>query len=174
MKHRSKGFTFLELLIVISIIAVVSSLAVAKFKTYEAKRACKDAAFILVSDLKLQQQNALTKEKLYGVTLEPGGYYLWTRDINATAEKKLIGKVDFKQRFGLDIRIKKGQEGYYYTFFPWTPSADNEWSVVECRLNEEESDKPALYPVSDIVVQGGGIECIISYKAGKFSLLEGN
>lgn len=164
-KRLYKGFTILEILVVTSIIATLLAVMMIRFNTYEARRACKCASNLLMSDLKYLQQRAVTLEEIQGITFSPGGnsniYKLWKG-----SSANVFRVVDFRELFHQDVYFDNGLRERELQFYPWTSSQSFYWSVSEVKMGVSE--------VNDIFIFGGGISCKISYENGRFVLYEGN
>ncbi len=59
-----KGFTFIELLVVISIMAILFGFGYARFRDFQKRQYLDSAARMLISDLKMAQESALAGRKL--------------------------------------------------------------------------------------------------------------
>lgn len=87
MKYRPYGFTLVELLIVIAIVAILAALAVPSFNTLLVRRSVLSAASSLVSDMRLARSEALRRSVPVTVcslaanstsACSAGGVAMWT------------------------------------------------------------------------------------------------
>lgn len=72
MKKSYSGFTFIELMIAISVLAIMMAIAVFGYRAYEARYRCQAIAQILAMDLRLQQERTRTLD-------EPQGIYFFSK-----------------------------------------------------------------------------------------------
>lgn len=109
IKHNfrlRKGFTLIEMLVVLAVIAVISSLLIASYRTAQKRYALESAAQNLVSDLREVQAMAMsgavkTTEIIYGYGVhfdENTSYYI------IFADKQFN---DRRYQSGADIQIEK-------------------------------------------------------------------
>jgi prepilin-type N-terminal cleavage/methylation domain-containing protein len=66
-KIREKGLTVIEMLVVIAIIVIISSMGLFIFNTYQASIDLTGSARELVSDLRLAQQLSISEQTRHGV-----------------------------------------------------------------------------------------------------------
>lgn len=73
-KHYLKGFTLIEILVVISIIALLSVLTLSQYKTGQRSLALQRSAHKLAQDIRRAQEMAMSARELPGGGLPSGGY----------------------------------------------------------------------------------------------------
>jgi len=143
-RMSDKGFSLLELVVVLIILGMASSVAMLRYNVYEANHACKSAAQILISDIRFQQQRAISLECTTGITISPGGssreYLLWSG-----TSSNVIRRIRFGDIFRGNVFFRPGQENCTLEFYGAGTLNDNEWAVV--KKNN----------VSTISIQGGNI-----------------
>jgi type IV fimbrial biogenesis protein FimT len=61
MKNHSHGFTLIEMLVVVTIVAILSALALPSFNTMMQKRSAQGAALALISDFRLARSEAVRR-----------------------------------------------------------------------------------------------------------------
>jgi len=83
LKHDSRGFTVIELLVSVSIIALVTVVYIADYRSADRQAALSMAAQKLASDIR-QVQNYSLGSKEFGGLLPPGG---WGINIDRTADE---------------------------------------------------------------------------------------
>jgi len=66
-----KGFSLVEMIIVIAIIAIVSTIAVPSFNKYRHNANLKEAVRLIVADFQLAKQRAISQNTNFSVTLNP-------------------------------------------------------------------------------------------------------
>lgn len=130
MVGRRKGFTFIEIIVALSIFAFITALVVVRYNLYEARQAARSAAFVMMSDLRLQQQRAFAVDETQGITICPQGnrkaYRLW-----AVTSAQILRTVNFDSLFPGNIRFSSGQAGVDIQFFPGTSTGLDNWAVVQ-------------------------------------------
>ena len=111
--QNTKGFSLVEILIVIVILSVLSSIAIPNFIKFQQNRNLQEAVGALMADLKFARQSAMTQGVNYTVTLNPsnetyrvqGGTYDVTKKVSDFGSKTQIywtsfpyNKVTFQPR----------------------------------------------------------------------------
>jgi type II secretion system protein H len=71
-KWGPRGFTLMELLIVVVVIGIIAALAVPSFLSYMPKLRVKSAARDVVSQLRLARSKAVSERRPYGVSFNVG------------------------------------------------------------------------------------------------------
>ncbi|MHC9541468.1 MAG: Tfp pilus assembly protein FimT/FimU [Vulcanimicrobiota bacterium] len=139
-----RGFSLLELMVVLIILGMTSSIVLLRYNVYEANHACKSAAQILISDIRFQQQRAISLECTAGMTISPGGnskeYVIWSE-----TPSKVTRRISFGEIFRGNVCFRPGQEDRTLEFYGQGTLNDNEWAVVKKNS------------VSTITLQGGNI-----------------
>lgn len=67
MKNRPNGFTLIELMVVIAIVAILVALAVPSFNTMLMKRAVRGAALSLITDIRYARSEALRRSSTVSI-----------------------------------------------------------------------------------------------------------
>jgi len=151
-RPENSGFSLLELMVVLVILGMVTSLVLLRYNVYEANHACKSAAQILMSDIRFQQQRAVSMEYTAGITISPGGnareYVLWC-DTPPIVNRR----VSFKDIFRGDVFFRPGQDDRKLEFYGQGSLSDNEWAVVKKNS------------VSTVILQGGNIMMTVNVGA---------
>lgn len=73
IKKNNIGYTFIELLVVISIIILLASLSIPAIINYQSRQQENEAVKNLISLIKTTQNNAMTSDRSYSVTPEADG-----------------------------------------------------------------------------------------------------
>ena len=73
MRNKNLGFTLVELLVTIAIVALLASLAVPSFRAMLVKRSADSAADILVSDLRFARSEAVKRSNIVTVCASSNG-----------------------------------------------------------------------------------------------------
>lgn len=68
-RTNEKGFTLIEILIVLSVIAILLVVANSMFSSFARNRNLKEAAGALMSDIKLAKQKAMSEGVAYTITI---------------------------------------------------------------------------------------------------------
>ncbi|OGC03365.1 hypothetical protein A2276_00390 [candidate division WOR-1 bacterium RIFOXYA12_FULL_43_27] len=74
MRNRSRGFTLLEILIVLSLIAALFGFSYLSFSGYTDSARLNAASKLIVADLRLAQNNASSERQSYVVAFDGGSY----------------------------------------------------------------------------------------------------
>lgn len=101
MKDKKLGFTLLEFLITISILAIIMAIGFPAYRAAESRQILKNAAQMLAMDLKAQRQRANQMNVTCGIKLDSSGKYT-LYDTLVPAQNKLV---DFQKLFGRTITI---------------------------------------------------------------------
>lgn len=100
-----RGFTLIELMIVLVIIGIVSTATLYAFGDFGTSRKAKVAAEQFVSYLKLLEQRAILETSTLGIKINPAGYE--TYRLENGAQWKRMPRTDFfhEQRFPTKITV---------------------------------------------------------------------
>ena len=79
---KKRGFTLVELMIVIAVIAIISAIAAPNFTTYMAQRRLNGAARMVMSDLMAARQKAVTQNNQFRVIFSGNQYTILDDDDN--------------------------------------------------------------------------------------------
>ena len=79
---KKRGFTLVELMIVIAVIAIISAIAAPNFTTYMAQRRLNGAARMVMSDLIAARQKAVTQNNQFRVIFSGNQYTILDDDDN--------------------------------------------------------------------------------------------
>lgn len=92
MKIRgNKGFSFVELVIVIAIIAIVVAIAVPNFMAYRDNADLREAVQDVVSDIQLSKERAVSESVQYTITFNDPGANQYTIRGGAVNQVKTVG-----------------------------------------------------------------------------------
>jgi len=75
LRSHVKGFTILELMMAMVIVAIMFSLAMMAYQNYETRTRVMGAAQVLVMDVRLQQQRARTLDESQGILFSDKHHY---------------------------------------------------------------------------------------------------
>lgn len=84
--HLSRAFSLVELVLVVSIVAILASISIVSFSNVFSGAQLDNAAKRLVADLKLTKQQAIQNRTTYAFEINPTGQYY-----QATGVKDLAG-----------------------------------------------------------------------------------
>ena len=94
--NKNSGFTFIELIIVISIIIILTAVTVPGILSYQARQAEGEVLKTFISELKSAQNSAMTTDKVYSVTLDADGMINFCeKDITSNCKKIKNGFTNF-------------------------------------------------------------------------------
>lgn len=77
-RHRSIGFTLIELMVVVSIAAILLAMAGPSFSRFIDQQRLRNGSFDMVSDLLLARSEALTKQSVVVITPTSAGADGWS------------------------------------------------------------------------------------------------
>ncbi|HON57955.1 MAG TPA: type II secretion system protein [Smithella sp.] len=95
-RTNEKGFTLIEILIVLSVIAILLVVANSMFSSFARNRNLKEAAGALMSDIKLAKQKAMSEGVAYTITINNEDSYTLQN-----------GSPKFLNQYGEGIKIKQ-------------------------------------------------------------------
>lgn len=72
--HRTSGFSLLEILVVLTILAVLTGTVMLSFTGAESEQALKGAAERMAMRIELARQHSLTRNREWGIFVEEDGY----------------------------------------------------------------------------------------------------
>jgi prepilin-type N-terminal cleavage/methylation domain-containing protein len=105
---NERAFTVIELMIVLVMLGILATLSMEGYKTWLASHQLQGVSSILVSDLRLTQQQAVTTRKKSWIRFEPeqSGYSIWIADENP--EGRLLRQIPLPGpvRFGAGPGVK--------------------------------------------------------------------
>lgn len=147
MCRKIKGFTLLELLIVVSIVALLFSLLIPMYSSYQSRLAVQNSAQMIVVDLTHMRQKAISLERLAGLVLykNPGdddyySYYTFWDQLRSsgfsdlrqtTGGVKTYKDVNLKELFQTMVSLSMGTTNTVIYFDPTTTNnAGDYWSIV--------------------------------------------
>ncbi|MDQ7826626.1 MAG: type II secretion system protein [Candidatus Eremiobacteraeota bacterium] len=144
-KALARGLTLIEIIVVLSIMAIIGAITFARFNLYETSMAVRSSAQLMQADLKLQEQKASTLEQTHGIMvapfLYPNEYHLFYKD--SCGSVHYGKKVNFKSLFNKNVCIHLAIEPVAeipVEFNPWSSGSEsggtyipnvNEWSVAK-------------------------------------------
>ncbi|MDI6727736.1 MAG: prepilin-type N-terminal cleavage/methylation domain-containing protein [Thermodesulfovibrionales bacterium] len=113
MKYRGQeGFSLVELLVTIGIIAVVAAIAIPQLQSYATNSRLKSAARDVMGDIFLYKERAIAENRQYRITFNIGGNTYTIEQPPGT-----IIQTKTPTTFGNDIRISNvGTTETVYTF----------------------------------------------------------
>lgn len=98
MSHRPRGFTLIEILIVIVIIGITVGFALIAFGDFGEEKRVRFAAEQLINTIKLAQQKAILESSTLGLNLEKSSYRLF-KFVNNTEWKPISDKGIFRTHY---------------------------------------------------------------------------
>jgi prepilin-type N-terminal cleavage/methylation domain-containing protein len=108
-----KGFSLMELLITIAIMAIVMSIATLSFNTWQTKSSIESLTHEMFTDISEARTKAFTQKKYYGIVFQPTSYVMKTyssevefsNNSNAVANGVVVATKSLKR-----ILTKKGAD----------------------------------------------------------------
>jgi len=126
-RRAGKGFTLIELAVVLSIFLLLVGLLL--FSSTGAKQtvALKNAAMVLAADLKKQRQRSITIEDRCGIIIQGSGYTCF----ESTPANQTAPPVDFSRLMGVNMAITQPPAGSTMDFSPQVPPGGT-WAALQC------------------------------------------
>lgn len=93
--NKNSGFTFIELIIVISIIIILTAVSVPGVLSYQARQAEGEILKTFISELKNAQNSAMTTDIVYSVTLDSANLISFCEKDTLTCKKIANGFINF-------------------------------------------------------------------------------
>lgn len=72
--HYSKGFSLIELVVTIGIMAIVMTISTLSFNSYQVKSGIEAQTRELFADITEARTKTFTQKRVYGITLQPNSY----------------------------------------------------------------------------------------------------
>jgi type IV fimbrial biogenesis protein FimT len=121
MTHRRGGFTLIELMIAIAIMAIMMAFAVPTYQQFQASSRLKGAASQLHTDLMAMRMQAVTENKWIAMTIDDSHTYTIFRDNQKNGSKTdganaILGIKDLHPTY-FDVTITT-TAGTVTTFYP--------------------------------------------------------
>jgi prepilin-type N-terminal cleavage/methylation domain-containing protein len=163
-ERGAAGFTILELMMAMVIVAILVSLAMVAYQNYEARTRCFSAAQVLVMDLRLQQQRARTLDTQQGILFtDKYNYSLGWRDGSGAFHDAVPARrVDLQQSFnGVFVETIAGSPAFP-TYVSFDPSAAGPGGWV-----------PFGGFTGDLVLRVGDIKATVTVEVGGNVVLQG-
>jgi type IV fimbrial biogenesis protein FimT len=123
-KLKGSGFTSLELMIVIAIIAILAALAVPSFKTTLEKQRITSAAEAVLADVRWARAEAIKRNKKVRVTFTPGGSWSYTVHVDPAGSNALLKTVNGSDFPATTLSSANFAGGVAYTTFDPTRGTD--------------------------------------------------
>lgn len=141
ISKKTKGFTYLELLIVISILFVISFIAIPVYKNISSNYSAHSAALIFASNVKRQIETAKKLEKNAAIRIENNkSYYLYNYQDSSQIFQNLEGS-------GTNIALNPPQSlPYTFSFTPNGEIAD-----PQDLANSDTRSDPTSLPLPEFV-----------------------
>jgi type II secretion system protein H len=90
--RKNRGFTLMELLIVIALIVIVTAIASANFKNYRDRTNMREAAREISADIQHYKQRAVSESVPYSITFNAGANNYTIQRDGTTVVTKSVGK----------------------------------------------------------------------------------
>ena len=106
---RSSGFSLLEILVVLTILAVLTGTVMLSFTGAESEQALKGAAERMAMRIELARQHALTRNREWGIYVEDAGYRFAELDPEQQAwiemSQRPFNENDLPELVGLSLEV---------------------------------------------------------------------
>jgi prepilin-type N-terminal cleavage/methylation domain-containing protein len=94
-QHKnSSGYSLIELMIVISVVAILAVFAVPEYSRFTAKNAVRGAASTLVTNMRLARTMAIKENQQYFITFNEGGTMNYRIGFDGDNDGSLLGGLD--------------------------------------------------------------------------------
>jgi type IV fimbrial biogenesis protein FimT len=162
MKHKSNGFTLIELMVTVAVVAILSSLAVPSFRTLLAKRTVQAAADAMVSDFRYARSEALKRSNYVSVCASSNSTSCM--GVGATWKSGWIVFIDGNGNGALDAgdEILRVQQAFdAITSIQNNPAGDKTSFVYQpTGMSKAASQSFVFTPTGTVPVNGTRLVCI--------------
>lgn len=120
MLRRQKGFTLIELMIVIVVMAILAAIAVPSYREYQAQSRHKGAVRQIASDLMAARMQAISENNWIALNIDNSHAYTIFRDIDKNGTKTSTNNVTLavKDLYPTYYDIVTYFSGTVVTFYP--------------------------------------------------------
>jgi len=178
MCRKMRGFTLLELIIVVMIVALLMSLIIPMYASYQNRLAVQNSAQMIVTDLTHMRQKAISLERLAGIKINSDLYTYYTfwdqpvetssfadTDLKPTPAPspapRTYKDVNLKELFQTTVQLQANGSSAVIYFDPTTTDGTY-WSIVTPRTGSETSTTRWDTPV-------GGSRALMTVQSGNYT-----